>query len=231
MKRVLMAAVAVLTMAGCGAPITGQGPGPAAADLTERDDGRSIHLAVGDQVVVRLRRLDGFGDWSLPRTSDPTVLRGQGNGAFKGAGNGTAQVEASTAPACSPGMACAQLARLFRVTVVVGSGTPAIMALADADSGRSVRLAVGTRLEVSQHAAPGSPDWSHPASSNPGVLMPTVDPRAAAVRGATLASFLALAPGHAELLSYSGFDCSPPRMCPVRQPETPPAWRVSVDVV
>jgi hypothetical protein len=79
----------------------------------------------------------------------------------------------------------------------------------------SATLHVGGKLEVVLRAAPGMNDWSHPRSSDPSVLVATVDPAATAVRGVTLAAFEAVAPGQATIESAAGPQCSPGQACPM----------------
>lgn len=79
----------------------------------------------------------------------------------------------------------------------------------------SATLRVGQRLEVVLRAAGGMTNWSHPVSSDRSVLAPAVDPAATAVRGVTLAAFVALTPGKATLTSYAGPQCSPGQACPM----------------
>jgi hypothetical protein len=123
---------------------------------------------------------------------------------------------ASTSPSVSPA-----------ATTTSGNpaGTPAA-ALTDADSGRTVQLQKGQRISVTLHEAPGYTPWSRLATSDGGVLLPVVDTRAAAVRGVTLGSFLAMTPGSARLTSSATQDCPQGSTCsgPAQ------AWAVTVQV-
>jgi phage tail protein X len=76
-------------------------------------------------------------------------------------------------------------------------------------------LHVGQTLEVVLHANSGMANWTPPRSSNEGILVPVVNPAATAVRGVTLASFQALAPGEAEITSNASPNCSPGQACPM----------------
>jgi predicted secreted protein len=123
---------------------------------------------------------------------------------------------ASASPSVSPG-----------ATAATGNpaGTPA-STLTDADSGRTVQLQKGQRISVTLHEAPGYTPWSRLATSDGGVLLPVVDTRAAAVRGVTLGSFLAMAPGSARVTSSATQDCPQGSTCsgPAQ------AWTVTVQV-
>ncbi len=96
-----------------------------------------------------------------------------------------------------------------------------------ADSGRTIRLNVGDSIEVGLREQPGFSQWSHPTSTNTGVLAPQVDPRAAAVQGMTLGSFRATGRGIADIQSAAGAVCSPGTACPALAR----AWQVHVIVV
>lgn len=96
-----------------------------------------------------------------------------------------------------------------------------------ADAGRAVTLHTGEPIEVALAQQPGFGQWSHPTSTNAGVLAPRADPRAAAVRGMTLASFQATARGTADLQSGAGEECSPGVACPA----IARGWQVHVVVV
>jgi hypothetical protein len=79
----------------------------------------------------------------------------------------------------------------------------------------SATLHVGGRLEVVLRANPGMTNWSQPRSSNPSVLQSTVDPAATAVKGMTLAAFVARAPGQVTIDATAGPLCSPGQACPM----------------
>lgn len=76
-------------------------------------------------------------------------------------------------------------------------------------------MRVGQRLEVVLHAAAGMNDWSRPRSSDEAILAPTVDPAATAVRGVTLAAFVAKAPGQVDVTSFAGPVCASGQPCPM----------------
>jgi predicted secreted protein len=124
---------------------------------------------------------------------------------------------APTSPSASPGAA-------------IPGGNPAATpaaALSDADSGRTVQLQKGDRISVTLHQAPGYTPWSRLATSDGGVLLPVVDTRMAAVRGVTLGSFRAMAPGSARVTSTAAQDCPQGSACPAPAR----AWAVTVQVI
>lgn len=92
-----------------------------------------------------------------------------------------------------------------------GQGYAAVVTEQD----HAATLRAGEKLEVVLHAASGMTNWSHPTSSDESVLAPIVDPAATAVRGVTLAAFIAKAPGHAVISSAAGPQCSPGQACPM----------------
>jgi hypothetical protein len=104
------------------------------------------------------------------------------------------------------------------------AGNPAA-SLTDADVGRTLQVHKGDRLSVALHEPAGFSPWSRLASSDGTVLLPVVDTRAAAVRGVTLGSFQAVAPGTAQLTSTTAQDC-PQGPCPA----IARAWTVTVQV-
>ena len=75
-------------------------------------------------------------------------------------------------------------------------------------------LRVGQTLELVLHAYGGMTTWSQVRSSDTSILTPVVNPAATAVRGVTLVSFRALAPGEAEVTAVATPDCSPGQACP-----------------
>ena len=99
-------------------------------------------------------------------------------------------------------------------------------ALTEADTGRTVQVKRGDVVSVTLHEVPNFVEWSKPASSDGAVLAPVVDTRAASVRGVTLASFQAAAPGTAQLSSNAGPVCPPNAPCPA----VAMTWTVAVQV-
>ena len=76
-------------------------------------------------------------------------------------------------------------------------------------------MRVGQRLDLVLHAYGGMTNWSHVRSSDTSILASVVNPAATAVRGVTLVSFKALAPGQAQITAVATPDCSPGQACPM----------------
>lgn len=131
----LAATLALLLLTACGAPSP---PGPPGVSqpptlkgaITEQQDGQSVSVALHQTVDVALTQQPGFGPWENVDSGDhgvlaPTVnvgataVRGVTLRSYRAASLGTTQITATAAPLCSPGQACPQLAREFRVTVEV----------------------------------------------------------------------------------------------------------------
>lgn len=136
MMRSLLAGAAVLLLAACGAaavnPPAGPSASPAGAQLTNADSGRTVSMRVGDSVEVALRQEPGFTPWNDVHSTNVSVLapqvdvgatavRGMSLHRFKAAAPGTADIQATAGPDCSPGAACPALARVYRVTVIVSA--------------------------------------------------------------------------------------------------------------
>jgi predicted secreted protein len=92
------------------------------------------------------------------------------------------------------------------------AGDPAV-GLTEADSGRTFQIHKGDRLSIALREPAGFSPWSRLASSDGTVLLPVVDTRAAAVRGVTIGSFQAVAPGTAQLTSSATQDCPQGAAC------------------
>jgi hypothetical protein len=131
----LAAALALLLLAACGAP---SAPGPPGVSqppslkgaITEQQDGGAVSVALHQTVDVALTEQPGFGPWENVDSGDhailaPTVnvgataVRGVTLRSYKAESLGTTQITATAAPLCSPGQACPQLVRVFKVTVEV----------------------------------------------------------------------------------------------------------------
>ncbi|HEX6547549.1 MAG TPA: hypothetical protein VF134_02265 [Candidatus Dormibacteraeota bacterium] len=106
------------------------------------------------------------------------------------------------------------------------TASPAPNQLTDADGGKTFNLHVGDTIEVALHQAPGMSPWQNVQTSNPAILEPQVDTRAAAVRGVTLAMFRAKAAGKAAITATASAECSPGAACPALAQ----AWRVDLIV-
>jgi len=148
---------------------------------------------------------------SLPLLSLLLVVAACGSVGRPGAGS------TATSPSSAPPAASAPAGNPGRQTAA---------ALGDADSGRTVRLRKGEVVSVALHEVTGFTPWSRLATSDGAVLMPIVDTRAAAVRGVTLGSFEAVAPGHAQVTSGASQDCAAGAQCPALAK----GWTVTVIV-
>ena len=80
---------------------------------------------------------------------------------------------------------------------------------------QAASMRVGQRLEVVLHAGTGMNNWTQPRSSDESILAPTVNPAATAVRGVTLAAFLAKAPGQVDVSAYGSPTCPSGQACPM----------------
>jgi hypothetical protein len=80
---------------------------------------------------------------------------------------------------------------------------------------QAASMRVGQKLEVALHAGSGMNNWTQPRSSDESILAPTVNPAATAVRGVTLAAFLAKAPGQVAISAYGSPTCPSGQACPM----------------
>ena len=76
-------------------------------------------------------------------------------------------------------------------------------------------LRVGQRLEVVLHAPNGMSNWANVRASDSTVLAPTVDTKAAAPLGVTIAAFQALRAGTVEVTATASPKCPPNAACPM----------------
>jgi hypothetical protein len=79
----------------------------------------------------------------------------------------------------------------------------------------AVTIHVGQKLELALRAANGMNNWTHPETSDASVLAHTVDPAATAALGVTLAAFLGIKPGTAQVTSNASPRCPPGAACPM----------------
>ncbi len=136
MRVLSAAALAALALVACG----GAGPAPArppaapsaGSGLGDADAGRTVAMRAGEEVTVSLHQQPGFGPWQNLQSSNSAVLqsiveprataaRGVTLGRFRAVAPGQAQISATAVPDCSPGVACAAIARAWMVTVVVAA--------------------------------------------------------------------------------------------------------------
>ncbi len=77
-------------------------------------------------------------------------------------------------------------------------------------------MKVGQIVVLVLHANPGMTNWAGVRSSDPSVLAPIADTAgtAIAVRGVTVARFLAVTAGQVEITASAGALCSPGQACP-----------------
>jgi hypothetical protein len=80
---------------------------------------------------------------------------------------------------------------------------------------KAASIRVGQKLEVVLHAGNGMANWTQPKSSDESILAPTVNPAATAVRGATLAAFVARAAGQVNITSFASPVCPSAQACPM----------------
>ena len=111
----------------------GTKPGPfgQGVQLTQADDGKTIQTRVGQTIYLALTAPQGFANWDVA-PPDGAVLVGVPNPAaaavrnatlraFRAAAAGHADITATSKPDCQPGQVCAQVIRLYRVTVTVSA--------------------------------------------------------------------------------------------------------------
>lgn len=95
------------------------------------------------------------------------------------------------------------------------SSNPMTFDVTASETTQAVSMRVGQRLEVVLHSASGTNNWTQPRSSDETVLAPTVNPAATAVRGVTLAAFLAKASGQVNVSAYGSPTCPSGLACPM----------------
>lgn len=97
--------------------------------ITEADNGKTFHAAIGAVITISLQAANGMQNWSVETTdrailsliANPaaTAARGVTLKSFKAVGKGTAVITASDRPICNPGQICPQFIQGWRVTVIV----------------------------------------------------------------------------------------------------------------
>jgi hypothetical protein len=80
---------------------------------------------------------------------------------------------------------------------------------------QAASMRVGQKLEVVLHAGHAMNNWTQPRSSDESILAATVNPAGTAVRGVTLAAFLAKAPGQVDVSAYGSPTCPSGLACPM----------------
>lgn len=137
-RAAIGALLAGLILAGCGSVGTGSGTTPSASPsavqfnvaVSEKDT--TVKLRVGQKLEVVLHSYPNMDNWSLPRSSDETILapivnpaataaRGVTLAAFQALAPGQVMVTAMASPHCSPGQACPMYVALYSLKVVVAA--------------------------------------------------------------------------------------------------------------
>src|ERR1700674_2629280 len=95
------------------------------------------------------------------------------------------------------------------------SSNPMTFDVTATETTQAASMRVGQKLEVVLHAGGGMNNWTQPRSSDESILAPTVNPAATAVRGVTLAAFLAKAPGQVNVSAYGSPTCPSGQACPM----------------
>ena len=139
MRSRLALALAALLIGACGSVlpgVVGVPPGSPTAspvagfDVTVTENTHAVTLRTGQTLAVVLHARAGMADWSGVRSSDQSVLvpivnpaasaaRGVTLAGFKAIGPGTARLDATAAPNCSPGVACPAYVMLLTIQVTV----------------------------------------------------------------------------------------------------------------
>lgn|SRR5487761_1111128 len=138
MKAVFISMLGAVILSGCGAVAGGAAPPPsspstnpgAGFDVTATENTRSVTLRVGQTLAVVLHARPGMTNWNGVRSSDQAVLesivkpaataaRGVTLAAFKAVAPGTAHVDATAGPDCSPGQACPAYVMVLSIDVTV----------------------------------------------------------------------------------------------------------------
>ena len=130
--------------------------------------------------------------------------------------NGEGRVSATGMKNCLFAAAIGLLLTACGATGIGGGSNPSptpTLGVTEQDHTATVR--VGQKLEVVLRAPNGMNNWSHPISSDPSVLAPTVDPAATAAVGVTLAMFIGMKAGTVEVTSNASPKCPPNAACPM----------------
>ena len=131
----MLGVASLLLIVGCGSVAGGArvSPSPvptAGRVLTDTDVGKTFQIHVGQMVSVTLHQSGGANAWSALRSTNSSVLaetvdtrrltaKGVTLGTFKAMAVGTAQLQATSGPACPPLQVCPDLVRLWSATIQV----------------------------------------------------------------------------------------------------------------
>ena len=102
-------------------------------DVTVTENTHAVTIRVGQTLAVVLHARPGMASWTTVRSSDEAVLapivnpaasaaRGVTLAAFKAIAQGTARIDATAAPDCSPGQACPAYLMVLTIEVTVNAG-------------------------------------------------------------------------------------------------------------
>jgi hypothetical protein len=141
MRSVFVLMLAALFFSACGGmpgvvavPPSSPTSSPGAGfDVTVTENTHAVTIRVGQTLAVVLHARPGMASWSAVRSSDESVLapivnpaasaaRGVTLAAFKAIAPGTARIDATAAPDCSPGQACPAYLMLLTIEVTVAGG-------------------------------------------------------------------------------------------------------------
>jgi hypothetical protein len=96
--------------------------------LSERDQGKTFHMQVGQQIVITLHQRGAYGPWTHPASADATVLqpasdnlfptRRVARGIFRAVKSGQTQVTAEAPAECEP-PPCSRSPATFAVILIV----------------------------------------------------------------------------------------------------------------
>jgi hypothetical protein len=96
--------------------------------LSERDQGKTFHMQVGQQVVITLHQRGAYGPWTHPASADTTVVqpasdnlfptRRVARGVFRAVKSGQTQVTAEAPAECEP-PPCSRSPATFAVILIV----------------------------------------------------------------------------------------------------------------
>ena len=142
MKAVFAAMLAALVLSACGAvgggaaPPSGGSPSSSSIvgfDVTATENTHAIAMRAGQTLAVVLHARPGMTNWTNVRSSDQSVLapvvnpaataaRGVTLAAFKAIAPGTARIDATAGPLCSPGVVCPQYLVLLTIEITINVG-------------------------------------------------------------------------------------------------------------
>jgi hypothetical protein len=124
----IVAVAAVLCLGVVVALLAGSPEELGSVRLSERDQGKTFHMQVGQQAVITLHQRGPYGPWTHPASADATVLqpasdnlvptRRVARGVFRAVKSGQTQVTAEAPAECEPAP-CSRPPTSFAVTLIV----------------------------------------------------------------------------------------------------------------